>query len=136
MVVDTYRSALGRDPLPHELYYWSLYPDTPPGLINGTSLFAVLLQTLANSPAERASTAERALSAAFQQEEASNPRLRAYLDDGRNPPLRRAIAELMRRREGGGFRGLVAWLSRPEVRRSFTEDTGMASLVANTPKRP
>lgn len=130
MIVDTYRSALGRDPAPQELYFWALYPETPPGIINAKGLFATLLQTLRNSAVERESTARRALSAVFESEEAGNSQLRTYVEDGRNPPLRRATTDLLLQRDGGGYRGLVAWLSRPEVRQHFVEQTGMTSTMA------
>jgi hypothetical protein len=130
MIVDTYRSALGRDPMPQELYFWALYPETPPGIINAKGLFATLLQTLRNSAVERESTARRALSAVFESEEAGSSQLRTYVEDGRNPPLRRATTDLLLQRDGGGYRGLVAWLSRPEVRQHFVEQTGMTSTIA------
>ncbi len=133
-IVATYRAALGRDPSSAELYYWELYPATPPGIINPRSLFAALLQTLRNSPAEREATARRALSTAFAEEETGNPRLRAYLADGRNPPLRRAMADLVAERGGGGYRGLLAWLGRPDIRRQFDSHAGMAA--ARAPRSP
>lgn len=136
IIVDTYRLALGRDPTSQELYYWVLYPDTPHGVINQGSLFAALLQTLKNSPDERMATAKRALSAAFEKEEAGSSRLRTYIEDGRNPPLRQASADLSAQRDGGGYRGLVAWLSRPGIREHFVEHTGMAAVMAPGPARP
>lgn len=136
MIVDTYRLGFGRDPTPHELYFWVLYPETPPGIINPKGLFAVLLQTLKNSPTERAGTAKRTLAAVFEKEEAGSSRLRAYVEDGRNPPFRQALADLAAQREGGGYRGLVAWLSRPEVREHFVDHTGMASMMASDRARP
>jgi hypothetical protein len=130
IIVQAYRAALGRAPSAAELYYWELYPETPPGVITAHALFAVLLQTLRNSPTEREATARRALDAVFGPEEIADPRLRAYIDDGRNPPMRQALADLAAERGGGGYRGLVAWLSRPEVRGYFAAITGIAALRA------
>src|SRR5438067_2421727 len=50
---DAYAAALGRDPSAPELYFWALYPDTPPGIVNAQSVFSALLQTLENSRSER-----------------------------------------------------------------------------------
>lgn len=136
MVFETYRQALGRDPTPQEMFYWILYPDEPAGLVNANSLFHVLLVTLRNSAEEREATARRALTSAFEAEEAGNPRLREYVEDRRNLPLRQAIAALRAEREGGGYRGLVAWLSRPDVRQRFIQQTGMAPLIAADPAHP
>lgn len=129
IIADAYRSAFGREPSESEVYWWVLYPETPPGIIDRSRLFAVLLQTLRNSPEEREATARRALSAAFASEEAGNPALRAYIEDSRHPPLKRALAALAAERDGGGFRGLVHWLARPDVHKRFLEETGMAAVM-------
>jgi hypothetical protein len=134
-IKDAYAAALGREPSAPELYFWALYPDTPPGIINAQSVFSALLQTLANSRSEREATARRALDAVFQHEEAADPGLRAYLDDGSKPPLRRALADLQAHRQGGGYRGLVAWLMRPEIRARFIAQAGIAAFTGSAPVR-
>ncbi|MBV9755578.1 MAG: hypothetical protein JO047_00840 [Alphaproteobacteria bacterium] len=128
-IKDAYAAALGREPSAAELYFWALYPDTPPGIINAQSVFSALLQTLENSQSEREATARRAVDAVFQREEAADAGLRAYIDDPGKPPLRRALADLRAQREGGGYRGLVAWLARPEIRRHFIAETGMSTFI-------
>ena len=124
-----YAAALGREPIAAELYFWALYPDTPPGIVNAQSVFSALLQTLENSRSERQATARRALETVFQREEAAEPRLRTYLDDSRKPPLGRALEDLWARRDGGGFHGLVAWLNRPGIRQHFIADTGISAFI-------
>ena len=128
-----YAAALGREPSAAELYFWALYPDTPPGIISTQAVFSALLQTLDNSRAERQTTARRVLNTVFQREEAADPRLRAYLDERAGPPLRRALGDLRARRDGGGYRGLVAWLTRPETRAHFIAHTGIAAFIGSAP---
>lgn len=130
-VKDAYAAALGREPSAQELYFWELYPETPPGIVNLQSVFSALLHTLDNSRGEREAAARRVLDAVFAREEDANPRLRAYLEDRAKPPLRRALADLCARRSGGGYRGLVAWLSRPEIRQHFIDHTGMLAFIAS-----
>src|SRR5437868_3255195 len=48
-IKDAYAAALGREPSAPELYFWALYPDTPPGIVNLHSVFSALLRTLENS---------------------------------------------------------------------------------------
>lgn len=131
-IKEAYAAALGREPSAPELYFWALYPDTPPGIVNAPSVFSALLQTLDNSRSEREATARRALDAVFEHEE-TDPQLRAYLGDRGKPPLRRALADLRARRDGGGYRGLVAWLTRPDIRQHFIAHTGMAAVIGSTP---
>ena len=128
MVVEAYRAALGRDPSRQELRFWVLYPETPTGIVNTGSLSAALLRTLKNSPAERESTARRALLEVFAAELAASPQALRYIEDPRNAPLRHALATLRAGRDGGGFRGLVAWLSRVHDR--FIAETGLAEAMA------
>lgn len=130
VIGETYRAALGRDPTPSEMMYWELYPDTPPGVIDARTLFAALRQTLRNSRAERQATARRALDAVFAPQIAAHPALRAYIADAAAAPMRRALADLAAGRGGGGYRGLVAWLSRPEVRQFFAATTGISAVRA------
>lgn len=130
VILETYRAALGRDPTAGELTYWEQYPDTPPGVVSRHTLFAALRQTLRNSLAERAAAARRALDLAFAREVAASPPLRGYIENTSAPPMQRAVADLAAGRGGGGYRGLLAWLSDPAFHRFFALITGIDAMRA------
>ncbi len=59
VIESTYEEMLGRAPDEYEVFWWTLYPDQPPGVINADRLRRALLRRLANSDQECADTARR-----------------------------------------------------------------------------
>jgi len=59
MIETTYHHILWREPTEYEIFWWTLYPDEPVGVLTSDSLRVVLLQTLRNSPQERKATSQR-----------------------------------------------------------------------------
>ncbi len=114
LVVNSYLVAFGRRPSQGELNYWMSQPANAPMLASVESLVAAHLGWLKTSPAEQRETARRALGEAF--------RGTAWWDQ--EALIKNAVVDMMAGREGGGYRGLLAYLRQPEVNRYYANLAG------------
>jgi hypothetical protein len=125
MIVNSYWYAFGRWPSDGELRYWLSQPANDRRMTNLESLIANHLNWLRSAPAEQRQTAKRALHEA----------LKSVAGIDREPVVKNAVVDMMAGREGGGFRGLVAYLRKPEVHRYYGELARRAG-VSPTPSVP
>lgn len=130
MIVNSYLSAFGRRPNDGELKSWMSLPAGDPRLASPERLRASHLEWLKGQPDEQAQTARRAL--------------RDALGDvpGFDHPavIKSAVTDMMAGRDGGGYRGLLTYLRRPEVRQWYVDlvrrETASASAPAPKPPAP
>ncbi len=122
LVVNSYWYAFGRRPSDAELSYWMSQPAGDARLAGLDALVAAHLTWLKSAPDEQRQTARRALREAL----ADVP--------GIDQPavVQNAVVDMMAGREGGGYRGLVQYLRKPDVRRYYANLAGRAS-TASTP---
>lgn len=133
MIKASYFDAFGRAPSSGELSYWMSVPGSDPRVANAGALFANHLNWLRQNPAESENTARRALHEVFKVEEASFPRLRAYLDTNGNAAALNAVLDMQAGREGGGYKGILVYLSRPEVKKWYVDNKGVRGLLVQAP---
>lgn len=109
MVVNSYWYAFGRRPGDAESRFWMSQPAHDPRLANTEMLVSAHLSWLRTAPSEQWETARRALREA----------LRDVAGIDREPVIKNAVVDMMAGREGGGYRGLLAYLRKPDVRQYY-----------------
>lgn len=109
MIVNSYWFAFGRRPSNAELGYWMSQAANDRRLASTEALVGNHLSWLRGAPSEQWDTARRALREA----------LRDVAGVERDPVVRNAVVDMMAGREGGGYRGLVAYLGKPGVRQYY-----------------
>jgi hypothetical protein len=129
-VRESYQSAFGRQPDAAELRYWVDTIRANPGINHPDALFRAHLDYLRIEPSMRFETVKRALHQAFAAEEAANPALRAYLDSNDSDAVKNAIVDMMAGREGGGYKGILAYLLRPEVKDWYIQNKRIGQFLA------
>jgi hypothetical protein len=117
LVVNSYWYAFGRRPTDGELKFWMAQPASDPRLGNVEALVAAHLNWLRTAPAEQSEVAKRALHEALKNVPGID----------REPVVRNAVVDMMAGREGGGYRGLVTYLKKPDVRQYYVNLTQTAA---------
>ncbi|MGQ0708264.1 MAG: hypothetical protein ACT4NV_00785 [Rhodoferax sp.] len=117
LIVNSYLIAFGRNPSNDELNYWLSQPANGAMMATADTLAAAHIGWLKTAPAEQRETARRALSEAFK---GTN-----WWDQ--EALIKNAIVDMLAGREGGGYRGLLAYLRQPGVSQYYTNMAGRAA---------
>jgi hypothetical protein len=120
LVVNSYWYAFGRRPSDGELKFWMAQPASDPRLASVDALVGAHLNWLRGTPAEQWEVARRALREA----------LRNVPGIEREPVVKNAVVDMMAGREGGGHRGLLVYLQKPDVRQFYVKLAQSAEAAA------
>ncbi|MBI2219169.1 MAG: hypothetical protein HYU51_17950 [Candidatus Rokubacteria bacterium] len=126
IIVSAYWHAFGRRPSDAELRYWMSQPASDPRLASTEALVANHLGWLRTAPSEQSETARRALREA----------LKNVAGNETEAVVKNAVVDMMAGREGGGYRGLVAYLRKPGVRQYYVNLAQRATQPAAQPAPP
>ncbi len=131
MIRTAHMDAFGRGPSADEMKRWTSSPANEPAMASPTALFDALLNVLKEkqSVPEQQATVKRALDVVFKNERAGNPRLQAYLDDVNNNPIKFAIGALLGGHEGGGYRGVLAYIIKPATKEWYLKNAGIYTVI-------
>lgn len=124
MIVNSYWFAFGKRPSDGELRFWTSQPANDPRLANTEALVAGHLSWLRTAPPEQWETARRAL----------RETLKNVAGIDHESVVKNAVVDMMAGREGGGFRGLVAYLQKPDVRQYYVNLAQGATRPAAQPQ--
>jgi hypothetical protein len=120
LVVNSYWYAFGRRPSDGELKFWMAQPASDPRLASVDALVGAHLNWLRATPAEQWEVARRALREA----------LRNVPGIERDPVVKNAVVDMIAGREGGGYRGLLVYLQKPDVRQYYVNLAQSAEAAA------
>jgi len=114
LIVNSYLIAFGRNPSNDELNYWLSQPANAAMMATPDTLAAAHIGWLKTAPAEQRETARRALGEAYK---GTN-----WWDQ--EALIKNAIVDMLAGREGGGYRGLLAYLRQPGVAQYYADMAG------------
>jgi hypothetical protein len=120
LIVNSYLIAFGRTPSNGELNYWLSQPANGAMMATADTLAAAHIGWLKTAPAaaEQRETARRALREAYKGTKWSD----------QEALIKNAIVDMLAGREGGGYRGLLAYLRQPSVGRYYADLAGGAAV--------